>query len=321
MRARLAGLCFLLALAPGCCSSCGCGAAAPLAGGPTPYARCAIGDPPAEGTSRVGELSLRIEERTLTVEGLPETFPIALARGPAPFEVGALDELRASGARLVLIAGAIGDDEASATRTLAALAALEVPVLLLAGGRDEPAVVRAALAALPAGARARVIDVSPLRAVRLGAQLALVPVAGAPGGRYARSDQACGVGEDDLSAIAGALGPPATGEQRLLFSWAAPAPHAGLERGDAGSPAIAALADEIGATGALVGWPEAHAGELLTGPPIPVAVAPRLSGWPLVRADGSRATAGALVLHLGPSGIASPPGAAGAPAEGRAGAR
>ncbi|AKF06735.1 hypothetical protein [Sandaracinus amylolyticus] len=295
----------LLLCLPGCCSSCGCGAAAPLAGGPTPYARCAIADPPPARSARVGDLTWRIEDRSLAIEGLPESFPIALARGPAPFrDPLALDAL--GPARLLVVIGSLGDDEATATANVAALGQLSIPTLILAGGRDDPAHLRAALDALEEPARDRVIDVSALRSVRIGTHLVLVPAAGAPEGRYARADTACGLGADDAEAIADALGDPGEGERRILLSWAAPA-AIGAEGGDAGSPSIAALASTIGARHALVAWPESHAGRVLSSDDAVTAFAPALAGPELVRADGSRAPSRPLLLTIGPSGIGTTP--------------
>ena len=301
-------LAWMLLLLPGCCSSCGCGSAAPRAGGPTPYARCAIAEAPAPRQARVGDLTLRLEGRELAIEGLPETFPVAIARGPAPFRapIGpALSTLAGSGVRLAIVLGSLGDDEATTIETVAALAELTVPTLILAGGRDDPGHLRAALDALGEGARDRVIDVSALRRVRLGPALVLVPAPGAPEGRYARGDSTCGIGEDDLEQIAGELGEPGD-ELRILLSWAAPAgsPAAlGIEGGDAGSATIAALISAIHPRGALVGWPESHAGRVLGEGADRVAVAPALSGPALVRADGSLAPSTPLVLELGPGGI------------------
>lgn len=298
-------------LLPGCCSSCGCGAAAPQAGGPTPYARCALADAPEARESRVGDLTLRVEGRDLTIAGLPETVPVAIARGPAPFRdpVGsAAAEIEASGARLLLVLGSLGDDEASAAANVASVAQLPIPTLILAGGRDDPAHLRAAIDALDASARDRVVDVSALRRVRLGPRLVLVPAAGAPEGRYARAEAACGIGEEDVEAIAAELG-EAGDEGRILLAWAAPAgsPAAlGIEGGDAGSVTVAALAAAVGARGALVAWPESQAGRVLGEGTARIAVAPALSGPALVRADGTRAASGVLRVDLGPGGIGTP---------------
>lgn len=255
----------LAVLAAGCCS----GGIAPQASGPTPYVRCAMMDAPPARTTRLGDLTLTIAERELAIAGLSEAFPIAIVRGPAPRRDPidpALDRIEEAGARVLIVLGSIGDDEESAIAAIAALGELSRPVLVLEGGRDEPALVRAAIAALEPPARERVIDVSALRRIRLG-PLVLIPVPGAPSGRYARTDAACGFGEADLDAIASDIG-PASGERRVLLSWAAPASvraAIGIEGADAGERGIATLAERIGARGGLHAWPEEHAGEVLDG--------------------------------------------------------
>lgn len=285
------------------CSSCGCGSVAPRAGGPTPYARCAAADPPAPRQVQAGALTLRLAGRELVLEGAPDPLRIAVFRGAAPHRdpiAPALDAVESAGAHLAIALGGLGDDEASVRASIEALATLGIPVLVLGGGRDDPDLLAAAIAALPDASAQRVIDVSPLRRIRVAGHV-LVPVAGAPEGRYASSDRGCGVGDEDLEAIAADLG-EATSERRLLLSWAAPegvAVALGLEGATAGSPAIAALATRIGARGGLHAFPESQAGLLLGGhlvvPPI-VGPAPR-------RADGSAAPTGPLLVSLAADGL------------------
>jgi hypothetical protein len=258
-------------------------------------------DPPGDRDVRVGEVHLSLRGRELEIEGLPERFRIAALRGTAPFAPPAAIEVP-SEVQLVLAIGSLGDSEEAATATLAALGALGRPVLVLAGGRDDPDLLHEAIGELEAEAADRVIDVSALRRIRIGA-VVLVPVAGAPRGRYARADAACGIGQDDLDAIADELG-SAEGERRLLLSWAAPSGSAaslGIEGADGGSSEIAALAAAIGASGGIHAWPEAQAGRTLEGHAI---VAP-IAGPAALRADGSSGR-GPLVLELGPEGLRPP---------------
>lgn len=297
----------LLLLLPGCCSSCGCGAVAPQAGGPTPYARCAAAEAPRARTARIGGASVTLEGRVLSIAGLPVPFRAAVFRGPAPHGdpvLPALDAIEAGGAHLAIALGSLGDDAAAAEAVVGALSRLPMPVLLLGGGRDEPAIVAGALDALTGEAAERVIDVSALHEVRVG-PITLVPVAGAPLGRYARSDAACGVGREDLDTLAAALGPGRPDERRILLSWAAPAGIAaalGLEGADAGSAELAELAERIGASQGIHAWPETQAGRVLDGH----AIAPALAGPSLGRADGSRAPSGPLVVEIGPEGLRAP---------------
>jgi hypothetical protein len=131
-------------------------------------------------------------------------------------------------------------------------------------------------------------------------------VPGAPDGRYARADGACGIGEDDLDALADALGAATDDERRLLLSWAAPAgtdAALGMEGGDAGSAEISAFADAIGAEGGLFAWPESQAGRVAGEGAGRAAVAPAIAGPAVVRADGSPAPSGLLFVRLGPEGV------------------
>lgn len=273
-------------------------------------------DPPAPFETSVNDLTLRVRDREMDVDGLPETFVVALARGPAPFAVSIdeeIEEIGQSGVKLTFILGSIGDDEFTATRNVAALARLPMPVIVVAGGRDHPADIEAAFAALDEPARKRVVHASGLRRIRLGRALALVPVAGSVHGRYSRDDASCGIGADDLEEIAADLGDQGE-ERRLLLSFAVPSGSAAsiaLEGGDAGSVELARFAEHIGATGGFVAWPEAHAGQVLGEGLSSYAVAAALAGPSVVRAEGSRAPSESMRLSIGPHGIraieATPP--------------
>jgi hypothetical protein len=268
-------------------------------------------DPPAPFETEADGVRLRLRDRELTIEGLPETFPVAIARGPAPFAVSldsTIEEIGQSGAKLTFVLGSLGDDEAATIASVSALSRLPMPVLVLAGGRDHPGDLQAAFEAQGEPARHRVIHVSGLRRIRIGNSLSLVPVPGAVDGRYARDEEACGIGIDDFEEIASELG-EAGEERRLLLAYAAPLGSAvsiALEGAEAGSSSLASFAQSIGATGGFVAWPEAHAGQVLGEAPNSYAVAPALAGPSLVRADGSRVPSHALLLSIGPRGIATP---------------
>jgi hypothetical protein len=286
-----------------------CGSIAPHAGGPTPHARCAVAEPPAAFEAGVGALRLHLAARELRIDGAPDVLRVALVRGPSPSSAPLQPSVEALGrARpdLVLCVGGFGDDPPSILGTLRALAALPMPVLLVAGGRDDLAMLRAGLAQLPPEARTRVLDLSSLRRVRVGA-VVLVPAAGAPDGRYARSDEACGLGAADVEAIVDDVG-VAEGETRFLVSWAAPddpASSRGIEGAPSGSALVGDLAERIGARGVLSAWPEAQVGRtfLDTVPALAVASALVPGGPP--RADGSEVVPGVTLLELGAGGLSS----------------
>lgn len=258
------------------------------------YVRCLALDAPEARTWSVGSLRLALDERTLRIEGAPARAEVAVFTGPV--DAGSIRALKRTRPDLALMLGDLGPGGARA------LAALGVPVLFVAGGADRHAELEA-LGELTGDARDRVIDASRLRSIRIG-KVELVPVPGAPGGRYAISNEACGLGEGDLRAIDEAVGEAETGVHRYLLSWAAPAGgplSRGLAEVEAGSPVIAELAERVGAEGAIVAWPREHAGEAASEPFR--AVAPPLGGPWVERADGTRRAPGAMVLVLSDGGL------------------
>jgi hypothetical protein len=288
--------------------------------GDTPYVRCLAGAPPSSGTRKVGRLTLRLQERVLRVEGLRRPLTLAAFAGPglgaAP--AGAeLAALRAAGPDLLLLLGDVGDRPATARATLAQLATLAAPTLVVAGGRDTPGRIADALDAVPAGNRMRIIDTTAIREIRLGSDT-LVPVAGSLDGHYALEDAACGYGLDDLKHLAGEL---ASGRaRRWLLAWEAPG--LGGPRGvartdqgvDVGSPALAQLSLRIGAPGGIFAWPRVQLGRPAirkgaqrVAPGTAAAdlqvVVPRLSGPAAERGDRSTVRPGFALLQLDPSGL------------------
>jgi hypothetical protein len=243
----------------------------------------------------VGALHLRSSERVLAIEGASGPVRVAAFRGPAladePIEP-ALDAIEAGHPTLALVLGGIGDDAAHADAFVRALGTLSVPTLVVLGGRDHPADLDHAIAALEGEARGRVIDAGGLRSIRVGG-VEIVPAAGAPDGRYARDDEACGLGQDDVDAIVGDLEDPAG--LRVLVAWAAPAPLRGIEGGEAGSARLTDLATRVHATPGLFAWPDAATSAGVLAPP--------LVGPPALLADGARLEAGIALVEIDAAGV------------------
>lgn len=289
------------------CALAACGDAVPgelRVGGASGFVRCLRLDEPAEREWQVGALSLAARERVLTIRGATSAPLLAAFAGPAPASDDGATVLRAVKLRrpqLVLVLGGLGDDVAHATRTVGALAATGVMTLFVAGGRDEPEVVAAAIAALDGDTRDRVLDITPFARVVIGS-VELVPIAGAPGGRYARSRGACGHDASDLDARAVALGPASERVRRVLVSWAAASPAPGIERAEAGDPELARFAWRVGAEDALAAWPREQAGRTLPGGGLRQIV-PVVGGQALLNAEGGRIRPGASYFTLGQAGL------------------
>ncbi len=299
MRAVLASLLLI-----GCC--CGSGLAE---GGPTPYVHCAAMDPPTPRELTRGPSRLRVEGNRVEVEA--DAPRIALARGPAgcgePL-LPALDRIEEAAPSVLVLVGDLGGAEGPDSRLalLEALAQLEIPVLLLPGGRDDGEALRDAT-----GDEGAIVDLMGIREVRIG-PLSLVPLPGAPDGRYAASDAACGFDEDDVDRLAleDAEGP------RLLLSWAGPATSdlrsAGLDGVEAGSSLVSRALEVSHASGSLHAWPEVAIGVPHDGA-ARIAVGatsaalqltlPRLLGPASEGDDGARSPSGLVVLDAAPSGV------------------
>jgi hypothetical protein len=139
--------------------------------GDFPYVRCLAVDEREAAEWSVGDLRLRSEGRVLTIEGIEPPLRMAAFVGPGPGSAdphGALGALGPHGAKLVWVLGELGDSEAHAQRTLAALAAYPGVSLVLASGRDDFDVLEEAWDSLSDEAAAHVIDLRPFRAVRVG---------------------------------------------------------------------------------------------------------------------------------------------------------
>jgi len=299
-----------LALIIAGCGSCGSGTEALRVDEPAPHVRCLAGDPPEEGSRSIGDVTLEIEDRELRVAGPNAPVRFAAFAGPAPGRPDlstALATIRESEVAFVAVLGDLGDDLEAALATLSALADLGIPVFVVPGGRDDAAIVADAFDALPEDAQLRVIDASGLDRIIVAGQ-SLLPIAGAPGGRYARTDDACGFSGGDLEARADRLGAPEASERRYLLSWAAPAGGIaeGLAGADAGDEALAELAVAVGASGGLYAWPREAAGRVLGEGPTRSEVLRRIAGPAAVRGDGERPAPGPAFYSLGPDGLASP---------------
>jgi hypothetical protein len=299
-------------------------------GGAHPYVRCAAIDEPEAREGTVGSsgagagdsLRYRVEGRMLHLDrheaDADEPLVIAAFRGPGGPDAatrGALLGLEEQSVDLVFVLGGLGRTPEAVTELLRALTIVRVPVVVLPGGDDDARAVAAGWEALSSDERAPLFDGRRLRGVRVGAdEIALA--SGAPDGRYAADDGACGLAADDVEALVDVFDEPDEGVRRWLVSWAAPRGSAisrGFGGAEAGDARIAELARALHAGGGLFAFPETHALEpMAAGRPLEpgapslearVVVAP-LAGPPVERADGSLVPSAAAVFTLGPRGLA-----------------
>jgi hypothetical protein len=278
-------------------------------GGPTPYMRCLAGPAPSQRTGRAGDVSFVLQGRTL--ELTPQRWPLRVAAFSgagfgAPLRSADLARIKQLDADLVLMLGGLGESEASAQTNAHALAQLGRLVVWVAGGRDRPALIRAALK--PLSEHANILDASAVVRIRI-ANNTLVPIAGADQGHYALDEDACGFAPSDLDAAAKDLGSPQGGERRWLLSWQAPAARGAVpgpaysDTGvDLGSELLARFSERIGALGAVSAWPIGRQ-EISAPGPLGTAIVSRLFGPHLERPDGSRLDPGVLVLEVDREGV------------------
>ena len=271
------------------------------------FKRCAQADAPRERTLSTPALTLELKDRVLE---LKPKGPLRIAAFTGP--VGAalsrsdLGLLTQAAPQLVLWLGGLGDSEQIAAANLAALATLHVPVWFVAGGADRLSLVESAFDDLEGDAADRLIHGSALRELRVGKdRFAIVP--GAPDGRYALDDEACGFVDDDLDDLREAL-PQSFHGRTWLLSWAAPA-GLGITQGyggaEVGNAALGELARALGAQGGLHAYPE-----VLANVPIKAGkgtglslVVPRLGRTGALHADGGRVPRSLRVLMLDGSGL------------------
>jgi len=303
---------FLCVLALTLASSCSRCSDQHVVSGEHAYTRCRALPPSVASEQRVGPLTFRLRQRTLEISGLRRPALLAAfagpGPGPAPSSV-AFSALAGERPDLLIALGDMGDSDAVARATVRGLAAGGIPTLLLAGARDTPERLAAALSAEPGS----VLEVSGLDAVRIDNDT-FVPLAGTRLGRYALADTACGFGADDLEALAAALGPRKAG-RRWLLAWEAPAGGPAASVVDAGDAELERFAQTIGARGGLFAWPSSQAGRAfaaeLQARVLPGAagradlqlVVPRLTPPALERADGSRVPPGYALLRLDSAGL------------------
>lgn len=284
-------------------AGCSCSGAA-TQGGPTPYVRCAMAEPAAIDRT-IGSLHVHSDERVLVVEGAESPLRLAVFRGPALAEEAtepALDAIEATRPAVAVLLGSVGDD-ARIDATIAALAQVAIPTLVVLGGRDHQEDVTRAIAAVGADAPGMIVDASAFRAVRI-AGVELVPIAGAPDGRYARDEHACGLGQGDVDAIVSDLG--AASSPRFAIGFAAPSALPGIEGAEAGSALVADLFARASITAGLFAWPDVPTAR----PDAPsmdarIVVPPLLGPGPVLT-DGSRASSGPLLVEVSPQGLRVP---------------
>lgn len=305
---RAAGWVVVLALIAGSgCDGCRSVPASLRVQGPTPYVRCLAAEPPEPFEREVGGLGLELDGRVLRVKAPSAPVRVAAFTGPAPSRApidDAVGHVAAGSPDLLLALGSLGDSAEVLARNLRALAGAGAPVLVLAGGRDDAAAVDQAFDDLEGDAARRVLDARALSVVRLGED-ELVLVSGAPEGRYARTDTACGYGEPDLEALAEALGSPGAGvERRWLVSWASPAGWGltGLGGVDGGDPALAQLAERVGAARGIFAWPPSPAAHVSEEGSDRLRRAPSIGRVPPPEGEAGASRAGVVWAVLGPGG-------------------
>jgi len=274
------------------------------------FKRCAQLDPPEARSLRAGALELVIEDRLLSVKSKQGSVRVAAFAGP----VGAaltryeLSILSAAQAELVIVMGGLGDDEEMAKATLAGLSTLRVPVLFIAGGADRVSVFESAFDDLDDRARDLMIQGSGLRELRVGRDRFAI-LAGAPEGRYAIDEDACGFEGDDVDAVREAIeSDEEKGARVWLLSWGAPAGFGvtrALSGQDVGSEALSELAEDLGALGGLFAFPESAVGQPITDAQRKglSLVVPRLGRTGATRAEGGRVPSGVAKLTISGSGL------------------
>ncbi len=275
-------------------------------------------DAPDARDVTVGSTRLEVSERVVTVHA-PLPIRVAIARGPAgsgePL-LPVLDAIEAHTPSVLVLLGDLGDGQGTSEESVSALrdvlGQLTIPVLLLPGGRDDGELLRGVL---DDGGTEHVIDLSGVRVVHLG-PLELVPLPGAPEGRYALSERHCGLGAADVETIENELAAPSG--LRWVLSTHGPATgdprSAGIDGIEAGEALIADALLRVHARGGLYALPEVEVAQRFDGtseraaPTSPIEsmhlVVPPLLGPASERADGSRQPSGAVLLEVSDAGVA-----------------
>jgi hypothetical protein len=254
--------------------------------GAHPFTRCWAAEPPQ--AERAG---ITVEERVITVDTVRRIVMFAGA-GDADLREP-LEGVHGARPDLVVMVGDLGSSDPGIRRNVEALGRLDVPVVFVAGGADVHPQYERYMAS------DAITDGSGARIVRAGA-VELVPLPGAPGGRYAEGQNACGFTAADVRRIAEAVG-PAGEAPRYLVSWAAPTGTPGMDGLDAGSELVSRLAEAVGARGVIHAWPRERAGDSSEAP-FRVALRPIAGAWPGLT-DGSRARPGFTLFRVGRDGL------------------
>jgi len=275
------------------------------------FTRCAQVAPPKERNLRTAQLELSVQDRVLSIKA-PVGLRVAAFTGPVgtPLARGDVSLLAAQKPGLIFLLGGIGDDVGAASANLAALSALRVPTLFIAGGADRLPVIEEAFDSLDTDTGELMMHASGLREVRLGKER-LAVVSGSPLGRYAVDADACGFGQADLDELREAFSGASRSGRTWLLSWGAPSgwgisSAAGAE---VGSPELFALAQALSAQGGLFAYPETQVGMAVrdakrSGEAI---VVPRLGRAGASRADGGRVPSSVRMLVLTPDGLVPGP--------------
>lgn len=275
------------------------------------FKRCAQVAPPAERTLRTGQLELALQERVLTVRAEPGLRVVAFT-GPVGGTLSRADyaQLSAQKPGLILYLGGLGDDVSQASANLLGLSALNVPTLFVAGGADRLPIVEEAFGALPEDRAQLMLHASGLREMQLGSEhFAIVP--GAPLGRYAIDEEACGFTVDDINDVRDAVASAKDKRSRVwLLSWGAPSgwgvTHAAGV--DVGSPELFALGQALSAQRGVFAYPALRAGETVRSQggaetATLSVVVPRLGRLGSTRGNGGRVPSSLSVLVLTKEGL------------------
>lgn len=275
------------------------------------FTRCGQVAAPKERSVRTAQLELSLQERVVAIKA-PAGLRVAAFTGPvgAPLSRTDVALLAAQKAGLILLLGGLGDDVGAASANLAALSALRVPTVFIAGGADRLPVIEEAFDSLDADSGELLLHGSGLRELRIGKERFAV-VSGSPLGRYALDAEACGFALSDLDEVRQAVAAGGKSGRTQLLSWAAPSGWgisnaAGL---DVGSPELFALAQAISAQGGLFAYPETQAGMVVRDEKRGRAaiVVPRLGRTGSTRADGGRLASSVRMLVLSADGLAPAP--------------
>lgn len=214
----------LLALLAQGCGSCGGGAE--LRGGPHPYRACLLAKEPDVREVDLGGASLVVEGRRAALRADRPVLRVAAFRGAddeldeLTLAASAIDE---EGVDLLVVLGGVGRKKNEVVAHLEALSRTKKPIVLVPGGDESLEALDDGIGALDRETRARLVDGRSTYVLELGG-LEWVLVPGAPAGRYAHSDEACGYDLDDLDARLRAV----DAASAFTFAWAEPTAETGL---------------------------------------------------------------------------------------------